>query len=1111
VKRLRVKKAEMEAKLAAANSEEERLQILQEYQSQFQEGSKEYLDLQRRIEIQQDKVSAATNKNTKEIAKASAAEFDHALAMSDKNEQVDLLRARLEQLDPASAEYAKRSEQLKKAEEAQAKATDQLTDAQFEAQLATQDRAGKIDMLHQKLNGLTVGSLEYEKTLKRVNALEQQAGASGGAGKKKKPKLGKGDVESSPFQGLADIGKTVNEVGDNFKKVTDAVNNAKTAFAKFQEKIAPLFKFLNEHAGAVTFIMQRLVTSFAIGLAIEKVVKPLLGLVAGIRQFITWGNVFWVLLAFLGYAWKTNLGGLRDIVADVWAKIQAPLKNIMEIFGRLKAAFDSGGLSGAFQALLDELPGLGQAVGNIGTTIFEGAKKWVQPAIDAIGKVVDGVLVWFREGGALRLLDGIKEKIESLLSGDGGGFLSSAAIVSGVLGLVGGLSLVIQGAFGGLIQWLNQNGPGLLNKVGNFLQEKIPVVFEYLLNGLVIALAALNEGFIPVLFMILKRVVDIGAWLIPMIPDLISGIVSALSLMIAWVFSRGIPLMVSGLFDFFTYTFNKIGEMLPELGLNLGRLLGSTITKVVGALIVGIGGLLVQLWVSLQNGSFMAGAKALLMSILNLLWGLIKGIGGVVLGIFLGLLEPLASIGSQLLAGLGQGVLGGIGILIQAFVQVFNECLTWVKNFLGIQSPSTVFADIGNWIVMGLIQGLQAMLGVIDLFMGWFTTIKGVIVNTTLDWFNFYVAKINEWISWGQGVFNTFSLYMTTLWTVLKAAVVLIITEWLGWIVTSVTTFIADRITQFNTFSTGVQKVWTDLKAAVISTVSQWFADLLEKANKIRDDVTSAFSQLNTKVTGIVNGVVSSVKGAWTDLALNASNAWSGIVNNAISSFNSITSRVNSVINGPNGVKSILDGAWTGIKETAKTAWDNLVDGIVNAFDGVGTKLKDKLNDIIDKANDAIDSLNAVADAVGLGHIGHIPKIYYALGTNYAQGGLAMVGENGPELVNLPRGSEVKTSGQTLDMFSKIANDMSKRVADVVSKATSAMEQATVNVTDAFVSAMRNGNGHVEMATQTIINDKSTHTTERHDHWNLTVNTRATTPSVIRDFSTMESIAGVGT
>lgn len=44
-----------------------------------------------------------------------------------------------------------------------------------------------------------------------------------------------------------------------------------------------------------------------------------------------------------------------------------------------------------------------------------------------------------------------------------------------------------------------------------------------------------------------------------------------------------------------------------------------------------------------------------------------------------------------------------------------------------------------------------------------------------------------------------------------------------------------------------------------------------------------------------------------------------------------------------------------------------------------------------------------------------IPK--YVSGTAHAQGGMAMVGEAGPELVYLPKGSEVKTAGQTRNIL----------------------------------------------------------------------------------------------
>lgn len=53
--------------------------------------------------------------------------------------------------------------------------------------------------------------------------------------------------------------------------------------------------------------------------------------------------------------------------------------------------------------------------------------------------------------------------------------------------------------------------------------------------------------------------------------------------------------------------------------------------------------------------------------------------------------------------------------------------------------------------------------------------------------------------------------------------------------------------------------------------------------------------------------------------------------------------------------------------------------------------------------------------------IGNIPK--YAKGTNYHPGGLALVGEKGPELVNLERGAEVKTADETRQLLgNKIEN-----------------------------------------------------------------------------------------
>lgn len=55
----------------------------------------------------------------------------------------------------------------------------------------------------------------------------------------------------------------------------------------------------------------------------------------------------------------------------------------------------------------------------------------------------------------------------------------------------------------------------------------------------------------------------------------------------------------------------------------------------------------------------------------------------------------------------------------------------------------------------------------------------------------------------------------------------------------------------------------------------------------------------------------------------------------------------------------------------------------------------------------------------------------YAMGTAYAPGGMALVGERGPELVNLPRGSQVHTAQQTKGMMSKTQGNVTINIGTI--------------------------------------------------------------------------------
>ena len=98
-----------------------------------------------------------------------------------------------------------------------------------------------------------------------------------------------------------------------------------------------------------------------------------------------------------------------------------------------------------------------------------------------------------------------------------------------------------------------------------------------------------------------------------------------------------------------------------------------------------------------------------------------------------------------------------------------------------------------------------------------------------------------------------------------------------------------------------------------------------------------------------------------------------------------------------------------------------------NTFVAIRKGITDEINSLIsayDKLIKKIESVPVLGGAITkIGKELHIPG--FASGTDSAPGGLAVVGENGPELVNLPQGSQVipnnKLGGVTVNIYGNVS------------------------------------------------------------------------------------------
>lgn len=155
-------------------------------------------------------------------------------------------------------------------------------------------------------------------------------------------------------------------------------------------------------------------------------------------------------------------------------------------------------------------------------------------------------------------------------------------------------------------------------------------------------------------------------------------------------------------------------------------------------------------------------------------------------------------------------------------------------------------------------------------------------------------------------------------------------------------------------------------------------------------NLTSAFNWISTALTAlwqIFNNV-------WTFLIKPMLSGFLAFFKNLF--WTPLETVFNLMTSGLDALGVTWADVWNGIKA--------LVFGVLGA---IVSEVKRRINGVIDIFNALVNGANAVGDKVpGYTKINTIPNLFN--GTDYFQGGMARVGEQGPENVYLPRGSRVE-------------------------------------------------------------------------------------------------------
>ena len=207
---------------------------------------------------------------------------------------------------------------------------------------------------------------------------------------------------------------------------------------------------------------------------------------------------------------------------------------------------------------------------------------------------------------------------------------------------------------------------------------------------------------------------------------------------------------------------------------------------------------------------------------------------------------------------------------------------------------------------------------------------------------------------------------------------------------------------QINRFKEGIKELglgFSEHILPIITPVINWLNDMIEKF--------SGLSDRTKKFIVIAGGIVAAI----------------GPV---LMIFGSVFSAISKISEGIGAIPKVIDGvskagkAFSGLLNNTAfmgfAKWALIIAGVALAI----AALVVAINYLIGKGremNEFSRNMSNMVSDIG-GSVQGASVRGYAVGTKYHPGGLAIVGEEGPELVSMPRGSKVYTAQETNEMLS---------------------------------------------------------------------------------------------
>lgn len=720
----------------------------------------------------------------------------------------------------------------------------------------------------------TIKSIEIEE---EINELQIQV-----------DNLGKSELELYEAQ-LRANGATDEQVEKAIKLKKKLEGISDDTFGKFKEKIGEIFNSIKEKLKMISKFLVPFVSSVKKSFAtagnviislFNNVFKSVKSLVGSIKLVL--GSMF---RFDISDALDTLLefeDAILTFFVETLPKLPSFFKEAIESISNLVTSIDLTGLADIFQKVIDviveNLPSMAQNVFSAVSTLFQTVFTSIKNNASSITKALGDII-----------LSAVKE-LPALAGTFAPAFLEvikgiATYIVENIDTFTNVISETISTLINALVEFIKGGGLKMvldaLLAIQKALEKIVVDNIEDLVDVIVEALPDIVETLIDSIVSASSTLSKIAEPLVELIAQLFISILEVIS--DEEVFKASIDTveaLVKALVKAFVKNAPVVAMIFAELASNIVEYFPELIIAIIKGFIEGI-------------------VEALVSSDF---W---ENLGKSIKDEFKKCIEGLNLVG-DFIAGFIKGIFDLLDYVLEKIGQFFTFIIDKIKDVLGIHSPSTVMADIGKNLVLGLWEGISSL-------AEWIYDKISDFASTIADKLSSVFSGIGDWFSSiGSGIGDWFS---------------------------SVSSGIGD---------------WFD---SVSSGIGDWFSSLGSNISDASSNIVDNIEDIWSTVSDTVSNVVSNIGSTASDIASNVGSTASSVAS-------SVASAVSSAVS------------------TATSTVKNVVK-----------KLK-----------------------------------FWATGTNNAPRGLSIVGEQGPELIDMRGGERVYSAQNTKGILNNVGGNNSFNV-----------------------------------------------------------------------------------